>query len=431
LYLQALAHLHSYLIAVSPGARTYFFERLLLYAESASKLNGIVGLLASGVGHFFLIGDTEKCRETRRILLTKWNLFSPDADVAPFIVASHRNRLISFADSAKVRLFVDCLIGLSEELPIERASRELSAHNREVRTTRDALREQACSVALGRAGPADSDCVKADDSLVSWERRADLLGALVGATGLSFGRHHQRQDGKGTGAIVEVCPGVCVQPGLGGLHDKGLWLDLEVAPHVYELTHEDRHAICIEIISILGGAVRAIASGGLGAAAAVCPLIWSSGDDAREVGRANKWRIEGGDRGHPEEASIEDRNGSGADEKESEEWGWELGPADDAGDIPDILGIKVEKLAINVGKGMGCFVAHRGKCYELPEWPRSTPNPATTFFDEQRQREIIEGALRACVVSTPQSESMATIPDLAREELSRRLIWRFDGLADT
>src|SRR5215831_4025824 len=171
LYLQALAHLHSYLIAVSPGGRTYFFERLLLYAESASKLNGIVGLLASGVGHFFLIGDTEKCRETRRILLAKWNLFSADADIAPFM-ASHRNRLISFADSAKVRLFVDCLIGLSEELPIEHAPQE--PHGREVRTTRDALREAACSVALGRA--ADSDCVKADDSLVSWERRADLLG---------------------------------------------------------------------------------------------------------------------------------------------------------------------------------------------------------------------------------------------------------------
>src|SRR5215467_3074722 len=63
-----LLYLQAYLIAVSPGGRTYFFERLLLYAESASKLNGIVGLLASGVGHFFLIGDTEKCRETRRIL---------------------------------------------------------------------------------------------------------------------------------------------------------------------------------------------------------------------------------------------------------------------------------------------------------------------------------------------------------------------------
>jgi len=325
-------------------------------------------------------------------------------------------------------LFVDCLIGLSEELPIEHAPQE--PHGREVRTTRDALREAACSVALGRA--ADSDCVKADDSLVSWERRADLLGALVGATGLSFGRHHQRQDGKATGDIVEVCPGVCVQPGLGGLHDKGLWLDLEVAPHVYELTHEDRQAICIEIVSILGGAVRAIASGRLGAAAAVCPLIWSSADDAKEVGSTNKWRIEGRDRGRrPEEASIEDRRGSGVGEDESAEWDSELGPVDDAGDIPDILGIRVEKLAINVGKGMGCFVAHRGKCYELSEWPRSTPNPATTFFDERRQREIIEGALQTCVVSAPQSESTAAIPDLAREELSRRLIWRFERTADT
>jgi hypothetical protein len=204
-----------------------------------------------------------------------------------------------------------------------------------------------------------------------------------------------------------------------------------MAPHVYELTSEDRQAICIEIVSILGGAVRAIASGSLGAAAPVCPLIWSSVNDAREVGRANKWRIEEGDRGYPEEASIEDRTGSGAGEKTGADGGWELGPVDDAGDIPDILGIRVEKIAINVGKGMGCFVAHRGKCYELSEWSRSMPNPATMFFDEQRQREIIEGALQACVVSASQSEPPAAIPDLAREELSRRLIWRFERTAGT
>jgi hypothetical protein len=63
LYLQALVHLHSYLIAVSVATRTHFFERLFLFADSSVTLNGLVGLLASGVGHFFHVGDSTMCRE--------------------------------------------------------------------------------------------------------------------------------------------------------------------------------------------------------------------------------------------------------------------------------------------------------------------------------------------------------------------------------
>jgi hypothetical protein len=103
-----------------------------------------------------------------------------------------------------------------------------------------------------------------------------------------------------------------------------------------------------------------------------------------------------------------------------------LGPDEDAGDIPDILGIKVEKLATNVGKGMGSFVTHRGKCYQLAEWPRSGVDAVTTFFDEQRQREIIEGALQTCVGGAAEARSPAGILDPATEESSRRFVWRLE-----
>jgi hypothetical protein len=417
-------------MAVSVEARTHFFERLFLFADSSAKLNGLVGLLASGVGHFFHIGDTKMCREIRRVLLTRWNLFSPDADVAPFVVANHHSRLISFLDAPKIRLFVDCLVELSDETMVVRASQQQSATRGAARTRSIPAYEKAASVGLGRDSPDASHRIASGDSLGSCERRADFLGALVGATGSDFGKSHQLfQDEKAIGQVFEIGPGAFGKPGVGGLHDKGLWLDIELGPHVYELTDEDRETMCIGIVSLVGGAVRAIEGEGvrLAVGALACPLICSISDDEHQGLIASAQASD-------EERGEESRETMAADGKgksieydgEKAESYLEMGSAGgDAGDMLDILGIRAE-LAMSVGQGMGAFLARRGSCYALPQCPHSGSDPATTFLDEMRQRETVGEALRARIDLAFEIDSVARSPDLAKEELSKRFIWCVD-----
>src|SRR5687767_14878361 len=61
-YLRAVTHLHGHLMAVPLWARDYIFRRALEHAQRESSLNGLVGLLASSMGHFFAIGDLVACR---------------------------------------------------------------------------------------------------------------------------------------------------------------------------------------------------------------------------------------------------------------------------------------------------------------------------------------------------------------------------------
>jgi hypothetical protein len=418
LYLQALVHLHSYLIAVSVETRTHFFERLFLFADSSVKLNGLVGLLASGVGHFFHIGDTTMCREIRRVLLTKWNLFSPDADVSPFIVADHRSRLISFLDGPQVRLFVDCLVELADETIVEAVSQRQSA-------TRAAVRAE--SIGPGRDRPVASHRIASGNSLGSCERRADFLGALVGATGLDFGKSHQLfQDEKGIGEVFEIGPGAFGKPGVGGLHDKGLWLDLELGPQVYELTDEDREALCIGVVSLVGGAVGAIEDEGrrLDVGALACPLICSIPDDENQSVNTSARSTDDACGEESRETTETESKNVEYDDEEAGSY-LEAGNAGDAEDMLDVLGIKLE-LAMSVGKGIGAFLARRGNCYALPQCPHSGSNPATAFLDEMRQRETIGAALRTRIDLAFEIDAVSRAPDLAKEELLKRFIWCVD-----
>jgi hypothetical protein len=426
LYLQTLVHLHSYLIAGSIGARTHFFERLRLFADSAAKLNGLVGLLVSGVGHFFHTGDTAMCEEIRRVLLTKWNLFSPDADVSPFIVADHSSRLISFLDGPQVRLFVDCLVDLSDVSMTKRVLRNRSATQGAAGTRNTSLHERGETIGPGLSAPADFDRVGSGGALGSFEGRAEFLGALVAATGFDFGKSHQQfQSERDIGEVFEIAPGAFGRPGIGGLHDKGLWLDLELGPHVYGLTDEDRETMCVGIVSLVSGAVGAIEGEDLrpGVGTLGCPLICSTASDENQIANIANTSVHAGDEGCGEELreAMQTERKHIEDDDAKAKLCLETVGAGDERDMLDVLGIKAE-LAMNVGKGMRAFLARRGSCYALPQCLHSGSSPATVFLDERRQRETIAVALRARIDRAFEIDLVAHAP----EELSKRFIWYVD-----
>ena len=426
LYLQALVHLHSYLIAGSIGARTLFFERLCLFADSAAKLNGLVGLLVSGVGHFFHTGDTTMCREIRRILLTKWNLFSPDADVSPFIVADHSSRLVSFLDGPQVRLFVDCLVDLSDGSMSEPVLQNRAATQAAARTRDTSSHERGRTVGLGLSALPGSDRIRSGDALGSFEGRAEFLGALVGATGFDFGKSHQAfQSEKGIGEVFEIAPGAFGRPGVGGLYDKGLWLDLELGPHVHELTEEDRETMCVGIVSLVSGAVGAIEGEELrpGVGTLACPLICSTDSDENQIASIANTSVRADDEDCGEELSeaVETERKSIESDDARAKLYLETEDASDGRDLLDILGIKAE-LAMSVGTGIRAFLARRGSCYALPQGLYSGSNPATAFLDEGRQRETVAAALRSRIDRAFEIDLAARAP----EELSKRFTWCVD-----
>jgi len=195
------------------------------------------------------------------------------------------------------------------------------------------------------------------------------------------------------------------------------------------LTDEDRETMCIGIVSLVGGAVRAIEGEGLRLAvgALACPLICSISDDEHQSlitsAQASDEKCGEESRG----TMAADREGKNIEyDGEKAESYLEMGSAGgDAGDMLDILGIRAE-LAMSVGQGMGAFLARRGSCYALPRCPHSGSSPATTFLDEMRQRETIGEALRARIDLAFEIDSVARSPDLAKEELSKRFIWCVD-----